>query len=200
MAGKDPKAANTVLVWKCVSLLLFFSQMRHFSLSSRIYIERQVREMDSSLRTDEEIAEIYNRYVETVYRICFSFMKNTADTDDLVQETFLKLILSKPKFQSKRHEKAWLIVTASNVCKDALKHWSRRAENIDDYPSLESETPFREDGMLSAVLALPVKYKDVVYLYYYEGYHTSEIAGLLHCSASTVRNRLVRARKLLKKQ
>lgn len=157
--------------------------------------------MSSSLRTDEEINEIYNRHIDTVYRVCFSFMKNAADTEDMVQETFLRLILSKKEFQSNEHEKAWLIVTASNVCKDALKHWRRSVENIDDYPFLESGSSLEEDGMgmLYAILALPVKYKEAVYLYYYEGYSSAEIAKMMHCSDSTIRNRLSRARKLLKK-
>lgn len=134
--------------------------------------------MHSSLRTDEEIEEIYNRHVDTVYRVCFSFMKNEADTEDIVQETFLKLITSKKEFQSEAHEKAWLIVTACNICKDALKHWRRKIENIDDYPSLEAAPPSEGDGVLNAVLALPIKYKEVVYLHYYEGYRTSEIAKM----------------------
>lgn len=155
--------------------------------------------MHSSLRTDEEIEEIYNRHVDTVYRVCFSFMKNEADTEDIVQETFLKLITSEKQFQSESHEKAWLIVTACNTCKDALKHWRRRVENIDDYPSIEAASPLEGDGMLHAVFALPVKYKEVVYLHYYEGYRISEIAKMLHCSDAAVRNRLLRARKFLKK-
>ena len=73
-------------------------------------------------RTGKEIREIYNRQVETVYRICYSFMKNnTSDTEDMVQETFLRLIRSGALFETEEHEKAWLIVTASNLCKDALK-------------------------------------------------------------------------------
>lgn len=154
--------------------------------------------MKSSLRTDEEIEKIYNRHVDTVYRICFSFMKNAADTEDIVQETFLKLIASGKNFQSEEHEKAWLIVTASNTCKDALKNWRRNVENIEDHPGLKDNTTYKENYMLDAILSLPVKYKDVVYLYYYEGYKTHEIAKMLHCSASTIRNRLSRARKLLK--
>ena len=71
--------------------------------------------MASSLRTDEEFVEIYNRHVDTVYRVCFSFMKDAADTEDMVQEAFLKLISCKKKFTSKELEKAWLIVTASNA-------------------------------------------------------------------------------------
>lgn len=159
--------------------------------------------MCSSLRTGEEIEEIYNRHIDTVYRVCFSFMKNAADAEDMVQETFLKLIAGNRKFQSENHEKAWLIVTASNTCKNALKHWRRKAENIEDYTMLldsaSDSASALEDTMLPAILALPVKYKEVVYLYYYEGYQTPEIAKMLHCSDSTVRNRLARARKYLKK-
>lgn len=155
--------------------------------------------MCSSLRTGEEIEEIYNRHIDTVYRVCFSFMKNAADAEDMVQETFLKLIAGNRKFQSENHEKAWLIVTASNTCKNALKHWRRKAENIEDYTMLLDSASALEDTMLPAILALPVKYKEVVYLYYYEGYQTPEIAKMLHCSDSTVRNRLARARKYLKK-
>lgn len=154
--------------------------------------------MAFSLRTDEEITEIYYRHVDTVYRICFSFMKNAADTEDVVQETFLKLISCKKQFQSENHEKAWLIVTASNICKDSLKHWRRKVENIDDYPSLKNADSYENDNILNVLLELPAKYKEVVYLYYYEGYNTSEIAKMLHCPASTVRNRLSRAKKLLR--
>ncbi len=155
--------------------------------------------MTSSLRTDEELEEIYNRHVDTVYRVCYSFMKTAPDAEDMVQETFLKLIVSQKQFQSNNHEKAWLIVTASNTCKDALKRRKRKIENIDDHPSLAYQPSVSEDRMLSVILSLPVKYKEVVYLYYYEGYQTNEIAKMLHCSDSTVRNRLARARKYLRK-
>ncbi len=77
--------------------------------------------MPALQRTGKEIGEIFNRQVDTVYRICFSFVKNAADTEDMVQETFLRLLSRKVIFQSEEHEKAWLIVTASNLCKDFLK-------------------------------------------------------------------------------
>ena len=127
--------------------------------------------MASLLRTDKEITEIYHRQIDTVYRICYSFMKNKPEAEDMVQETFLRLIASGKTFENQRHEKAWLIVTASNLCKDQLKRLYRTDEDLD---------------------------KTAVYLYYYEGYTTREIAGLLHCPQPTVRTRLARARKQLK--
>ena len=154
--------------------------------------------MPALQRTGKDIAEIYNRQVGTVYRICFSFMKNTADTEDMVQETFLRLLGSGVGFVSEEHEKAWLIVTASNLCKDTLKKWWRRTEDIDD-PSLDLKTPpFEIDEMLDAILTLPPDQKCAVYMHYYEGYTTAEIAAYLRCPHATVRSRLSRARKTLK--
>jgi len=77
----------------------------------------------SLLRTDNEIAAIYTRHVKTIYRVCYTYMKNPADTEDAVSETFIKMIKSAPAFESEEHEKAWLIRTAVNVCKDVLKVW-----------------------------------------------------------------------------
>ena len=149
-------------------------------------------------RTGKEITEIYNRQVDTVYRICFSFMKNTADAEDMVQETFLRLISGNVVFQSEEHEKAWLIVTASNLCRDTLKNWWRKTADIDD-PTLElKQPPFEIDHVLEAILNLPPDQKCAVYMYYYEGYSTADIAGYLRCPHATVRSRLSRARKTLK--
>lgn len=155
--------------------------------------------MASSLRTDEEFVEIYNRHVNTVYRVCFSFMKNAADTEDMVQETFLKLISCQKKFTSEEHEKAWLIVTVSNTCRDELRRFKRRMEYISACLKQENVGRTETDDISELILSLPAKYKEIVYLYYYEGYQTSEIAKMLHCPASTVRNQLSRARKLLKR-
>lgn len=79
--------------------------------------------MTSLLRTDREITEIYGRNVDTVYRVCYSFMRNKPEAEDMTQETFLRLIDSGKAFENQRHEKAWLIVTASNLCKDQLKRF-----------------------------------------------------------------------------
>ena len=141
--------------------------------------------------------QIYNRQVDTVYRICYSFMKNPADSEDMVQETFLKLLSLGKRFENERHEKAWLIVTASNLCKDSLKKWWRKNESIEDHFDTAAEQK-QEDSVLEYILQLPVDYKDAVYMYYYEGYSTAEIASFLKCPEATVRSRLSRARKQLK--
>lgn len=156
--------------------------------------------MPALQRTGKEIAEIYNRQVDTVYRICFSFMKNRQDTEDMVQETFLRLISRDVEFVSEEHEKAWLIVTASNLCRDNLKKWWRRTVSIDDPALGLKQPPFEIDEVLAAILKLPAAQKTAVYMYYYEGYSTADIAGYLRCPEATVRSRLARARKALKQK
>lgn len=150
----------------------------------------------SSLLTEEEIIDIYNRHVETVYRVCFLYMKNKSDTEDMVQTTFIKLIKSNKKFESSEHEKAWLIRTASNACKNNVSHWFRKNINI-DYINEVSED-IKDDATISLILSLPDKYKSVIYMYYYEGYSTKEISSILDMKEATVRSNLSRGRLLLK--
>jgi len=152
--------------------------------------------MPSPKTASSQFLQVYNRQVDTVYRVCYSFMKNPADTEDMVQETFLRLLSTKKTFENERHEKAWLIVTASNLCKDTLKKWWRKNENIDDFLNIPAQQP-QEDGVLEIILQLPEDYKEAVYMYYYEGYTTVEIARHLGCPESTVRSRLLRAKRKL---
>ncbi len=150
--------------------------------------------------TEEEITEIYNRNKLTVYRVCFAYMKNTADTEDAVSDTFINMIKANPCFKSEEHEKAWLIRTAINVCKNVLRHWWR-SKRADLNEAMDAEAPPLEmDEVLCAVRELPDKYKSVVYMYYYEGYSTVDIAKMLIRPQSTIRNYLSEARKLLKEK
>ena len=141
--------------------------------------------------------ETYNRHVDMVYRVCYSFMKNQTDTEDMVQETFLRLLSNQKKFADERHEKAWLIVTASNLCKDTLKKWWRTNENIDDYPDLPQKTN-GSSAVMEAILSLSDDYKTAVYMYYYEGYSTAETAEMLGKPSATVRSDLRRGRERMK--
>ncbi len=154
--------------------------------------------MSSLLRTDEELVQIYNRHVKTVYRVCFLYMRNKANTEDMVQNTFLRLMRDNTVFQSVEHEKAWLIRTAINLCKDHYRHWWSRTVGLDKAPETVVEQDFEGSDILQKVLALPPKYKTAIYLYYYEGYSTPEIAKMMKKPQSTVRNWLYTGRKLLK--
>jgi len=154
----------------------------------------------SLLRTDREITEIYERNKKTIYRVCFAYMKNTADTEDAVQDTFFRMIKTGTAFESEEHEKAWLIRTATNVCKNALRNWWRKRKNLDDYENLRGNGNIENDDVFSVVMGLPDKYKTVVYLYYYEGYNSVEISKILDKPQSTIRNHLHEARCVLREK
>ena len=147
-----------------------------------------------------DLERIFRTHVQTVYRVCYSFMGSAADAEDATQATFMKLVDHPRSFESEQHEKAWLIVCASNLCRDILKSAARTRETV--MPEREPADPRQTepiDATLDAVLRLPEKYKDVVYLHYYEGFKTDEIARMLDEKPSTIRNRLRDARGLLKR-
>jgi len=155
---------------------------------------------NSLSRTGKDIADIYNRHKDMAYRICFAYMKNSADTEDIIQEAFVRLIKAGVVFESTEHEKAWLIRTATNLCKNSLRHWWRKRENIDDHDNLQARNEFEVDDTFKEVMSLPDKYKTVVYLYYYEGYDSVEISEILNKPQSTIRYYLSNARKILRKK
>lgn len=146
----------------------------------------------------EEIEAIYRRQFKLVYQICLVLMKNVSDAEDAAQTVFRKVVERGEAFRDPEHERAWLIVTARNECRDQLKHWWRRCrEDASALDALVWEEP--EDGLVwDQVAALPDKHRLVLYLHYYQGYTTDEIAQMLGDNSSTVRSRLVQARKKLK--
>ncbi len=152
----------------------------------------------SETSKNEQFACAYENYVNDIFRLCYSYMKNMPDAEDIVQDTFLKLYRSDKTFESERHLKGWLILTASNRCKDVLKHWWRRRENIEKHTELGREDDTTSTELMEMILKLPAKYKTAVYMYYYEGYDSREIATFLHKSESTIRTWLQKARGLLK--
>lgn len=153
----------------------------------------------TKLQSQEYFQEIYETHVDMVYRICFTYLKNTADAEDMVQNTFIKFLECQEPFKSKEHEKAWLIVTAGNLCKNHLKHWWSRRFSLDerDIPGFMEEPQTKE--LMEALWRLPEKYRIALYLYYIEGYKSSEIAEMTGKSSSAVRTQLERGRDSLRK-
>ena len=146
-----------------------------------------------------DIEAIFRRHVQTVYRVCSSFLGSAADAEDATQATFMKLVDHPRAFEGEQHERAWLIVCASNLCRDVLKSAARtRVDSLPEREVADTRSGDVIDTTLDAVLRLPEKYKDVVYLHYYEGLKTDEIAQMLGEKPSTVRNRLRDARGLLR--
>ena len=145
-----------------------------------------------------DISDIFKRHVKSVYRLCYSYLGNAADSEDATQATFMKLVTAPREFSDFEHEKAWLLSCAANVCKDELK--SSRRKKRADFPEevVDAQAHAETSDVMEAVLGLPADLKDCVYLHYYEGYKTDEIAEMTGAPPSTVRNRLSDARARLR--
>ena len=157
-------------------------------------------ENDSLLCTDKEFAEIYQRNKDMVYRMCYLYLKNSADAEDAAQTVFLKWLRSNQMFNEQEHEKAWFITTAKNHCKDILKsRWRTHRISFDDLPEVPCWDKDKEPGeVLIKLLSLSEKYKTVLYLFYFEEYSIKEIAAILKRKESTIQTQLSRGRKYLK--
>lgn len=150
------------------------------------------------LRNESEIYTSYNLHVDTVYRVCRMFFKKSEhDAEDAVQTTFLKRIKTNKTFESTEHEKAWLIVVASNVCRDMLKRKERKNVSL-SHVEVGEQAPEQSNDLLEHVTALPEKYKTALYLHYYEDYTCERIAKVMSKSQGTIWNYLHNGRKLVK--
>ena len=148
--------------------------------------------------TDEHFSRIARRYMDTVFRVAFSYLKNRADADDVTQNVLLKLCRYEGDFQSEAHLKNWLIRVTINECKSALRSLWRQTESIEDYVNSLAMPTQEHSELLEAVLKLPKKYCTAIYLHYYEGYSAAEMAKLLSLPEATVYTHLARGRAKLK--
>jgi len=149
------------------------------------------------LRSDKEILALYEAHFQSVWNLSYTLLRNRADTEDCVQETFLRLVDKGPAFESEEHAKGWLLLTCKNIARSRLSHWWRRREDPEEIEEPGAEDP-EPDELLPMLLSLSPDYRTVLYLYYYEGYSTAEIAALLKEKEATVRTRMRRAREKLK--
>lgn len=155
--------------------------------------------------TRQTFETYFKEHYSLVYRVAFTQMKAHADAEDVLQEVFVRLLRYQPHFDSSEHEKAWFIRTTINICKDIIKSkWNTSTVSIEKIPEGEKgyfHLPYvREDETLWAVLALPEKYKNCLYFFYYEDYSIKEIARILKIPENTVKTNLKRGREILKNE
>ena len=151
--------------------------------------------------SEEKVNDAIEKYADMVKRICFYHLKNPTDTEDVFQNVFLKYMLHDEPFNNAEHEKAWLLRVTINYCKDYLNDFFRRNKiPLETLAEIEAEVPEEHREVLEAVLSLPAKYKDIIYLHYYEGYKADEIGKILGKKENTIYSLLSRGRKILKEK
>lgn len=150
--------------------------------------------------TDDErlyFYEMYEKYAKQAYGVCLMYLKNKEDAEDAVSEAFIRLMRKGSVLADDNHAKSYLMRTAVNICKNMLKSsWRKRVVHDEDV--LMYMTAPEEDSIMTEVLSLPPKYRVIIYLHYYAGCTTKEIADIAGITQSAVLSRLSRGRKKLK--
>ena len=151
------------------------------------------------MKSEEEAGRAIEQYADMVRRICMIHLKNYEDAEDIFQTVFLKYVLRSEPFDSPEHEKAWIIRVTVNACRDLVKSFFRsRTVSLDQLIEKPQDMPEDHSDILEAVLELPARFRDVVYLHYYEGDSAPEIGRIVKKNPNTVYTLLARARQLLK--
>ena len=146
------------------------------------------------MRSEQEAVRAMEHHADTVRRLCMIHLKNEADTQDIFQTVFLKYLLHDKPFESGEHEKAWFIRVTLNACKDLLRSFFRRnTVPLEQLTGQADQLTGQGREVLAAVLALPQKERQVVYLHYYEGYTAPELSRLLGKNVNTIYTTLARA-------
>ena len=146
----------------------------------------------------EEFTTFAKKYMDTIYRVAYSWLKNSDDANDVTQDVLIQLYKTTKEFESDSHLKNWLIKVTVNRCKMIFRSPWSKMEDINEYAeSLGFEEKDHQD-LFQAVMELDKKYRVPIMLFYYDGYTTAEIASLLGIPEKTVSTRIFRAKAKLR--
>ena len=183
---------NPALRWQGLGQYLYAFVQLAVSLLPQKKPQATVQE-----KSNQMAADALDTYGNAILRCAYSYLHNMADAEEILQDTLIKLLTAAPSFESETHKKAWLLRVAANLSKNRIEYNALRiSDELDENLAEEG----REDlsFVWEAVKNLPVQFREVIHLHYYEGYSTSEIAKLLGRNPATVRSDLHRAREKLK--
>ncbi len=160
------------------------------------------------MQNNDIIERLISLYGNDVLRIANAYTRNSSTAEDIFQEVFIKVARNINKFENRSSEKTWIIRITINTCKDFLKSsWNKKIIPMEVIDT--NETSHAEDSILNEeqseiiikeILNLPLKYKEVILLYYYQDLLTSDIAKMLNLPEASIRTRLRRAREIIKEK
>lgn len=150
------------------------------------------------MNKENEFSTAYDMYADMLFKIAYLHTGSKEESEDILQEVFIKFLYKSPAFADSEHQKAWLIKITNNACKDYLKSLRRKVLPLNDEILGNDAFNDKKLDVRNKIMKLDVKYKTVIFLYYYEDYTVEMIANALSLSKSAVKMRLKRGRELLK--
>ncbi len=193
------RQSGLALIWYEIGILKGRFIRSIFNLFAHVNADSHENEtIDITREATSKMAErLFDDYGDILLRVAYSYVHNMSDAEDILQETLIKVIKARPSFENAAHEKAWLIKVASNLSKNRISY-----NKLRDTDELNEELVAGDREDLSfvweAVKNLPEKFREVIHLFYQEGYSTKDIAKILGRNEATVRSDLKRGREKLK--
>ncbi|WP_242829666.1 RNA polymerase sigma factor [Butyrivibrio sp. MB2005] len=194
------------VIFEIIDAASYTLKMAAVNLKKRIgHILFMAEDSFESTKTDtissEEAAQNAGKYLDkygnAILRLAYSYLHNMSDAEDILQDTLIRYIKTTPAFENEKHEKAWLLTVAANLSKNKIDYINiRKADELSE--ELVAENKEDLGFIWDAVKQLPDKYREVIHLFYEEGYQAKDIAKILKRNESTVRSDLNRGRQQLK--
>ncbi|MCF0149869.1 MAG: sigma-70 family RNA polymerase sigma factor [Firmicutes bacterium] len=170
---------------------------RLYAAALRLTGSRGEAQTPAKTSVNEQAERMLTDYGNAILRLAYSYLHNMDDAEEVLQDTLIRFLKTAPVLESKEHEKAWLLRVAANLSKNRIKYNALRKTD-----ELMEELAADEQNDLAflweAVKDLPEKYREVIHLFYHEGYQTAQIAKILNMKEATVRSHLARGREKLK--
>lgn len=179
----------------------FYDILNGFFRGAAAYLAKALGQARGASASSDEInaaaERLLDAYGDSILRMAYSYLHNMDDAEDIVQDTLIQYIKKRPVFNDSSYEKAWCLRVAANLSKNRIRYNRVRAA---DELSEELAEEKREDlsFVWEAVKELPVKYREVIHLFYHEGFQTAQISQILQRNETTVRSQLLRGREQLK--
>ena len=146
-----------------------------------------------------EYERLATLYLDCIYKVAINSCKNYADAEDVVQNTFMKLLGKENNFADDEHARKWLIRVAINECNSMWRTlWKKHTTSLEELPQEPVFSTPEKSNLYYAVKDLPMKYRQIIHLYYFEDYTVREIADIMNLSETAVQTRLLRARQKIK--
>lgn len=156
-----------------------------------------IRAKESRSEINKHAEKILNIHGNSILRLAYSYMHNMTDSEDVLEEVLIKFLEKSPDFESDEHEKAWLLRVTANICKNKLSYVKQHiADELDE--NLAANEKDDLSFVWNAVKKLSETQREVVHLFYCEGFSSKEISDILNRPEATIRSDLKRARDKLK--
>jgi RNA polymerase sigma-70 factor (ECF subfamily) len=152
------------------------------------------------------LSEIVGAYREGLILYLNTFVRDVYLAEDLTEETFVKLLLKKPRLKDSGAFKTWLYTIGANLARDYLRSVKHPEDPLEDHPYLTDKEALEHSYIRQenkrmvhkALEKLKPEYRQVLWLAYFEGFSYKEIAHILHKTTHNIETIAYRARQALK--